>query len=543
MDYLKDKQFYIDSYDLGTIRECLDMLDLSKNTYVKMKKEAKAKNYSKGETAKASNWMTNQLLFQIKAQRYGQKESTIQEWMDKDEKRQSKLDTTIAPENIRCLQCNNIMNTSFKQLDIITDSIKVMFLFSCESCKKKRWIYEDGTEWESKPNLCPKCNAEVNMNTIKESENKIIWKTVCPSCGFTETTEDDFEKSRIEWKKREEHEKKLLEVYRQEFASDEKGKEAFEYVESLKVAKEVYEEEVKKHDSVAYQKAIHLKKINIPDLEILLNELFKKNKYIKFSFDKPEMGQYVIITFSAQDAESSRNKNESVFSLTKLIQNVLAETNWRLMTDGISYRLGYISGRLRAYENEEDLYKLSGGEKKEKSSKLDPEFRMKYESSNVVQLARVSGEYQGIENARMRRLEKEPSGFFLEISEGPLECSICGERHSGNEIWWNLDGQRCIDCWKNIKAGVIPSLPPSYKSDGIYFQNWQIDSNYGVKSSTVRMLKKQNILKGRELKRTDGTIYCTIYIESENKEFLKQYPMKEKNKWIVTDILGEKVEL
>ncbi len=34
----------------------------------------------------------------------------------------------------------------------------------------------------------------------------------------------------------------------------------------------------------------------------------------------------------------------------------MRETNWRLMSDGISYRLGYLNGRLRAYEGEEDRF-------------------------------------------------------------------------------------------------------------------------------------------------------------------------------------------
>ena len=62
------------------------------------------------------------------------------------------------------------------------------------------------------------------------------------------------------------------------------------------------------------------------------------------------------------------------------------------------------------------------------------------------------------EHRRKLRLEKEPNGFFLEVSEGPLGCGICGRQHPGNEIWWNLDGLRCSDCWRNIKEGVIPSL-------------------------------------------------------------------------------------
>lgn len=43
---------------------------------------------------------------------------------------------------------------------------------------------------------------------------------------------------------------------------------------------------------------------------------------------------------------------------TKLIKTALSDTNWRLMSDGVSYRLGMLEGRLRAYEREEDLLKL-----------------------------------------------------------------------------------------------------------------------------------------------------------------------------------------
>jgi hypothetical protein len=41
--------------------------------------------------------------------------------------------------------------------------------------------------------------------------------------------------------------------------------------------------------------------------------------------------------------------------LKKLIKGVLEDTNWRLMSDGVQYRLGILTGRLKAYEREEDL--------------------------------------------------------------------------------------------------------------------------------------------------------------------------------------------
>jgi len=85
--------------------------------------------------------------------------------------------------------------------------------------------------------------------------------------------------------------------------------------------------------------------------------------------------------------------------------------------------------------------------------KIDDEKRQKYASNNLVQLGRMTGKHAGMENMRNRRLKKEPEGFFLEASEGPLTCGICGEHYYGNEMWWNLDGIRCKDYWRNIKDG------------------------------------------------------------------------------------------
>jgi len=33
-------------------------------------------------------------------------------------------------------------------------------------------------------------------------------------------------------------------------------------------------------------------------------------------------------------------------------------------------------------------------------------------------------------------------------------------------------------------------------------------------------------LKGRDLKREDGSIYCSVYLVEENKEFLRKYLKK-----------------
>ena len=54
------------------------------------------------------------------------------------------------------------------------------------------------------------------------------------------------------------------------------------------------------------------------------------------------------------------------------------------------------------------------------------------------------------------------------------------------------------------------------------------------------------MLHGRDLKRANGSIYETIYLVSENQEFLKKYPRikKEENKTILTlDISGHAVQI
>jgi hypothetical protein len=66
----------------------------------------------------------------------------------------------------------------------------------------------------------------------------------------------------------------------------------------------------------------------------------------------------VILGFGVQDTKSGRNDRESIYDLQKLLKSALKLTNWRLMSDGVNYHLGYIQGRLRGIEGEEKLRKL-----------------------------------------------------------------------------------------------------------------------------------------------------------------------------------------
>ena len=84
----------------------------------------------------------------------------------------------------------------------------------------------------------------------------------------------------------------------------------------------------------------------------------KKEEYINLDFSKPEIGREIIINFTVQDNKTDRGEYDSRIQIQRLIKRTLENTNWRLMSEGINYRLGILTGRLRGYENEEDLIKL-----------------------------------------------------------------------------------------------------------------------------------------------------------------------------------------
>ncbi|MGA2911453.1 MAG: hypothetical protein ABSE17_02320 [Candidatus Levyibacteriota bacterium] len=179
------------------------------------------------------------------------------------------------------------------------------------------------------------------------------------------------------------------------------------------------------------------------------------------------------------------------------------------------------------------------------SDKSIQEFKAIYKKEYGIELsdvdARVAGErltsFVGLlldqvmtEEQRKRRLKEEKiKGFFLKESDGHYTCAICRETLPGNEIWWNPKGLRCKDCWRNIQQKVIPPL--DYDSDDrVWIKEWEIQSEFGIHPATRRKLERQGILIGRDLKREDGTIYCTVYLIKENEKFLKTYKRKPKMK-------------
>ena len=101
-----------------------------------------------------------------------------------------------------------------------------------------------------------------------------------------------------------------------------------------------------------------LKKLPVADLQQLLIPALKKEGYGKLKLSNPEIRKEIIVSFTIQDEKSNRAKYDSKKELEKIIEQVLRDTNWRLMSDSADYRLGILSGRLKGVRSEDDLVKL-----------------------------------------------------------------------------------------------------------------------------------------------------------------------------------------
>lgn len=529
--YLNDEQHYIDRYDLHTIEECLDYYWAVKDGLLKGQNQEPFKKYTTEKFQQETNKCLNLMLFTLKGERYRHKIKTIQEWMDKDRKMQEMYDNTLPPENILCKKCNSKTTVSHKDLqNSYEPDARMMFMFTCIKCKKNQALFEDGTEWKYDPPKCPKCKHPLKTD-LKIKGDISIFTSLCTKCGYKDKNVDDHSQFRREQAAKEKKDKKLLEKYRKDFClSSKEGQEYIETAEAMEVASVVREEEKQKYAGPIYERSLQLKKTPITDLEKLLIKNLEKAKYTKLSFDKPEIGQYVIVPFTVQDADSSRKDKISSSELEKIIKTTLEDTNWRLISNSVIYRLGYLKGQLKGYEQEEDMLKLAGKKEEAKPKpKIDEAKRQKNTSNNLVQLAKLFGEHDGIEAMRKRRLDKEPDGFFLNDGKEGYTCGICSESISGENTWWDLRGTRCGDCQRNLKAGVIPLeiFEDDYGYD-VVIKSWNFRDDYGVHPSSVKKLRREGLLHGRDLKRADGTVYYTIYMVNENKEFLKKYPKKDK---------------
>ncbi|HWZ23394.1 MAG TPA: hypothetical protein VNW06_12105 [Cytophagaceae bacterium] len=358
--YLKEQSYYEDRYDLCTIENCLRIIDF----WGEKEKENGIEGVENAEMVRCIKIGMSLQLYCAKGESYRDRESSIKRWMNEDREKDEFYAKVQEPQGIRCRNCQVPMSVLHKDHWYEFEKpLRVIFLFECPKCRKRKGIFDNGQEFESTPDYCPKCKKEIKVSFRYEGKLS-IWERNCPSCGFTEKDIEDQQKKKAQQKAQELKDKRLFEKYRAEFClSPSEGMEYILQYQRLESFTETLKREEEKKADPDYPKVEKLKRLEIVELEKLLSIELEKQKYIKLTLEKPDINKFVIVPFTVQDADSARKERDSEYKLRKLFKKMLIGTNWRLMSEGVSYRLGYLSGRLKGHEREEDLLEVVKSDK------------------------------------------------------------------------------------------------------------------------------------------------------------------------------------
>lgn len=349
--YLKEESYYSDNYDHATIKECRwwEAQGVEKRLAEKVKtsKDKKVQEqYAKGVA------LPN-VLYIIQGERFRHKAETVREWMDRDRAKDNKVASAIQPPEIRCLTCGLTMECIDR--DLMTSPAhkdeQVLFMFTCSHCKRGRALWEGGEEWHLPPTPCPKCKTPMTDDAQRVG-NVVTTTYTCPKCHHTESRKINFDEKYVEPVDPhfEEDRKKYC-------LSQEEGSDYVYRMDSMKRLVDEWKEKEKHKD--LYDAVAKIKILPIAELQTLLNPIIQKAGYTNFVIGKPEVLRGVTVEFSLRDNQVGRSQHDSAHGLEKLLQKALEGTNWRLMSDGVRYTLGFLNGRLRGVEGEEELLELA----------------------------------------------------------------------------------------------------------------------------------------------------------------------------------------
>lgn len=370
MSSIKPRQYYEDIYDRTTVNLCRDEEEILRGLYKKGLEDevSKLTGKKKQDAHESLNRALNALHYihveMLAGDRWEHREAGIKELMDEAESEAGQIEQARLTKEPVCTHCGKtglrIISKDLMHRGPDYDKQLVIFMLECPHCKKRSAVWEDDRPYESRRTYCEKCKTEMGKKTSRRGE--VITDTfLCPKCGHTfkekldlhvtkERPDKHWEKDKARFLLDEERGKEYLE-----------GKRSFEALAALAEDFKEHEEHKDLYDAVAA-----LSKVNIGQLKETLQPVVEGAGYTELQFEKPEMGRDVVIGFSCLDGKADRIEYDSRNTLRKVIEKRLKGTNWRLMSDGIFYRLGYLTGRLRAYEGEEELKKLLDREAKSK---------------------------------------------------------------------------------------------------------------------------------------------------------------------------------
>lgn len=339
MNYLKDRHYYIDLFDKITVEKCRRM----EKSFNPKRSSSDPKDKVRYQWEKVCAGV---MMSFVTGEQYARKEQAITEWMKRDEQRDEFLNNTELSIEPGCLNCGKQLDFEDKHL-YGSDDDRVWFFFSCPNCKKKRAFFDDGEEFIPKKPKCGKCGVLLKESVRREGKKLTIIRH-CGSCGFDDDFVYDDEEEKLD---------PNFEKDRARFClSEEEGKKYLDFRFKLEGLKPLLDEiENREKNKSLYDQVEKIEKLTVTQLRNFLVPELKKAGYSSLFFAEPKIEKNVILNFKVEDIKNGRVEYDSKNILKKLLNKVLSNTNWNLMTNGPDYRLGVLNGQLKGLESEEDL--------------------------------------------------------------------------------------------------------------------------------------------------------------------------------------------
>lgn len=333
--YRKSDQYYIDLYDRMTIDSLKEKEAILQKAEHDLDQREKTENLSK-TIALAITFSESGV------QAAKNKRPTIQHWIEQDERKDRLVEKHPIPPAPYCKLCK--ANMKFFDYDFINDDYDLNFIFSCgKGTMHNQILLSNGQPYQAPTRYCPYCNGEINTD-VKKTKYKITCKESCTKCTWSDVIVFDLPKPA------DRKIQPINEDDRKKYCTDFIGRRDF--IEDLKAITSLTPDE-----DITYNLK-DIDKINLPEVEERLTKVIESKGFIKLRFDQPKISGNVIIKFSVQDP-TDRSAEKSIKTLKKTISDELFPTNWRLMTTGINYRLGYLDGQVKGVDLREDLIKLA----------------------------------------------------------------------------------------------------------------------------------------------------------------------------------------
>jgi hypothetical protein len=248
------------------------------------------------------------------------KQYIYERWKNKDDFLRYAKDryNPTAPINIQCKSCYKMMTPS----DPIPYQTDTLFSYTCpDSTHIKRMIFSNGMEY--------------NKAVVISEEMQYI-----------------YDSSKIV---------PILKADRRKYClTDNKAKETKEYVldkvrEDLLFLADLLQQE--KADKKEEQLKILLKEVtylSIPQLDQTLREQLSQLEFINYE-SIPQLTTTAHLLFSIT-CPISQSEQEAMKCIEQAIASLVRQTNWRLVQT--QYRLGIMTGKLKAYESNNELLTL-----------------------------------------------------------------------------------------------------------------------------------------------------------------------------------------